>query len=280
MAEMMLTTHLNYLKTLSMSNNQDLFEAEEQAEKQAIADANKEVASEYVPTEDAKQGSKAWFVSRLGKFNGSEYPSLLKKGRAKADLWGETAINIVRKVYIERDLSDAGQKMYVDEMFAKNFRQTQWGNNYEDEARVKYTEVSGNNVAETKSEVHPTIPYMRSSSDGRLTDLNGIIEIKCPYDVLKHAANCELDSVNEKFQYYGQIQGNIEIAGVDFCDFISYDPRRKSDAIKIISVERDQEYIDRIINRIVIAEKAVAYMSMGIDALGAILLSEKEYQEG
>src|SRR5665811_1777846 len=52
-------------------------------------------------------------------------------------------------------------------------------------------------------------------------------------------------------EYYGQIQSNIETAGVDWCDFVSYDPRcRPEYQLVIIRVMRDQIYIDALIERV------------------------------
>lgn len=260
-------------------NKDNLFEAEEQELSKQINAVNSVAKEVYVEKEDMKQGSKAWFRARAGKFTGSKYPALMKKGKAKSDNWGLTAIAVVKQVYIERDLTDIGMRLYIDEMFGKNFRQTEWGNTYEPEARAVYIEKTGENVEETCFQTHPTIPYMGGSFDGNLITSNGIMEIKCPYDIVKHANNVELETIDEKHEYYGQIQGNIEIAGADFCDFVSYDPRRKSDNIKIIRVGRDDDYIARLLDRIHIAEAAIAYMVMGIDAYGAILLAEKDSNE-
>lgn len=83
---------------------------------------------------------------------------------------------------------------------------------------------------------------------------HGIIEIKCPADPIKHLKNRDLSlsgGITVKHEYYGQIQGNIEVAGVNWCDFVSYDPRCKEEyRLVIIRVMRDQIYIDAVLARV------------------------------
>ena len=63
--------------------------------------------------------------------------------------------------------------------------------------------------------------------------------------------NLSRTGIDVKHEYYGQIQCNIEVSGVDWCDFISYDPRQdNAHKIVIIRVERDQIYIDAMMDRI------------------------------
>jgi hypothetical protein len=59
------------------------------------------------------------------------------------------------------------------------------------------------------------------------------------------------EGITVKHEYYGQIQANIEVAGVQWCDFVSYDPRCKPEyQLVIIRVSRDQIYIDAMLDRI------------------------------
>jgi len=87
----------------------------------AINKANANAEIEYENLGDLKQGSKAWFHARLGVFTGSKIPDLMKPGRSKADKFGETAKNVIRQVQIERNLTETGRELYVDELFAKDF---------------------------------------------------------------------------------------------------------------------------------------------------------------
>jgi hypothetical protein len=198
--------------------------------------------------EEVKQRTVAWFLARWDKFTGSRIPDLMKGGRAKADLWGETAKKIILEIASYQMMSDEGRELYAVEQMYKDFRATAWGTKYEPEARAKYAEVTGYEVSETGFRVHPEIEYMGGSFDGEVE--GGIIEIKCPYDPIRHAQNRGA-VINERHDYYGQIQANIEVAGVQWCDFVSYDPRCKPEhQISITRVPRDQAYINQIIDRV------------------------------
>lgn len=213
-------------------------------------------------TEEIKQRTVKWFLNRWDKFTGSRIPDLMKQGRGKCETWGETAKAVILEIASYQMMTDEGREQYAIEQMYKDFRQTRWGNTYEPEAREKYAELTGLSVNECGFRVHPEIPYFGGSFDGEVRDgimscndhkYNGIIEIKCPYDPIKHMKNRNLsvDGINASFEYYGQIQANIEVAGVDWCDFISYDPRCKPEfQMVIIRVNRDQIFIDAMLERI------------------------------
>ncbi len=227
-----------------------------------MIDTNIGKENKYEELEELKQGSKAWFRARLGKFTGSKIPSLMKRGRGKEE-WGLTSISVIKRVFVERDLSDIGKELYVDELFAKRFRQTEWGNKYESYARERYREETKLDVEETSFEIHPDFSFIGGSFDGRIITPgeNGIIEIKCPYDILVHENNTYLNEESiKKTDYYPQIQCNIEIAKVDFCDFISYDQRRVNKKIHIVRVMRDYNFIAELLLKIIDAEAVLELM--------------------
>lgn len=209
---------------------------------------------------NADQQTFEWFKQRCGRFTGSKFPDLMKRGRKVTDHFGEVAKKLIRKTAMERMMSDDGLEIYIREQMAKDFRQTRWGNEYEPEARQKYAEKTGQIVIETKFEIHHDYDFIGGSFDGEiLNHERGIIEIKCPYNPEVHAENRDLmlsGVLTEKHTYYDQIQANIGIAGVEWCDFISYDPRLKEEhQLVIIRVPRDQSRIDQIIERAIIANK-------------------------
>lgn len=235
-------------------------------------------------TEQMKQRSIEWFLHRWDKFTGSRIPDLMKQGRAKGELWGETARKVIKTIASYQKMTDEGREEQALIEMAKEFRQTEWGNKYEPEARAKYAEKTGYIVNEVGFKVHDSIPYLGGSFDGEVTfdellekfkmdwnngvrtDGKGIIEIKCPYDPVKHEDNCDLkqgEGITIKHEYYGQIQNNIEVAGVQWCDFVSYDPRCKPEfQLVIIRVMRDQIYIDAMLDRVHKAKRILdGYMS-------------------
>ena len=214
-------------------------------------------------TEQMKQRSIEWFLHRWDKFTGSRIPDLMKQGRAKGELWGETARGIILEIASFQTMTDEGREMVAIEQMYKEFRPTNWGHQYEAEARANYAEATGYIVNEVGFKVHPKIPYLGGSFDGevrrewidnievtsklnmgRIIDMapvmrseSGIIEIKCPYDPIRHCKNRDLsqgEGITIKHDYYGQIQCNIEVAGVQWCDFVSYDPRCKPDRKSVV----------------------------------------------
>lgn len=266
-----------------MKNNLDAqFEELNEALKFEISKANNEVVDEYKNVKDIRQGSKAWFYDRLGMFTGSKFPDLMKSGRSKADMFGETAMNYISLVGLERNLSEIGKELYVDELFKANFRQTEWGNKFEPFARNKYIEETGFAVEETSFRKSKIIPTMGGSFDGDVVGQKRIIEIKCPYNMLIHYDNVQLHLDGDGMQnhkYYGQIQCNIFVAEADSCDFISFDPRLKENSFVVINVPRDEEYINEMIKRVKIAEHALSMFEF-IPISDAIILSVKAYNDG
>jgi len=210
-------------------------------------------------TEEMKQRSVEWFLHRWDKFTGSRIPDLMKQGRGKGEMWGETARGIILEIASFQTMTDEGREMYAIEQMMKDYRQTAWGTKYEPEARAKYAESTGYMVHEVGFKTHSTIPYFGGSFDGEVLPFggyipDGILEIKCPYDPIKHCKNRDLkqgEGITIKHEYYGQIQANIEVAGVQWCDFVSYDPRCKPEfQLVVIRVMRDQIYIDAVIDRV------------------------------
>ena len=258
----------------------DIFEDEDVDLKNQIIQANSLGEKIYEDLGEMYQGSKAWFAARMEMFTGSKYPDLMKGGRGKDQEWGESSYKVIKQVFLERDLTEEGKEYYIEEMFNKEFRSTKWGKKWEHVAREEYSLKTGNIVEETCFEVHNLFDFIGGSFDGKVLEQSKIIEIKCPYDPLNHAANFELidTGIDVSHTYYPQIQCNIEVAGADSCDFISFDPRRKRDRLAIINVPRDQEYIDKMIKRTLIANKAVYYMGLGISTPDAVLLATKDLQ--
>jgi len=230
---------------------------------QAITGESKQ-AAKVDETEQMKQRTVGWYLARWDKFTGSRIPDLMKQGRGKNELWGENAKNIILELAAFHTMTKEGREMYAIEQMYKEFRQTKWGNTYEPEARDLYAKKTGFDVRETGFMTHPNYDYIGGSFDGEVYSsgsgnpyADGIIEIKCPYDPLKHLKNMNLSrtGIDAKHEYYGQIQNNIEVAGVDWCDFVSYDPRQDdAHKIVIIRVDRDQIYIDAMMERIHKAE--------------------------
>ena len=132
--------------------------------------------------------------------------------------------------------------------------QIRWGKQNEDKARQRYIEnrkAVGEIMQVTCCGLHlmPEKSYLGASSDGKVfctsvdTCCNGCIEIKCPYSIEK-SITIELtpDDIAREFGdkffikrgddgnlhlpsdhvYYTQVQGEMAILGVEWCDFVVY----------------------------------------------------------
>ena len=223
----------------------------------AATAAAKAATPEHIQREqEQEQKTMEWFEARMGFFNASDLPKLMTKGRGKDEVWGATAKAVIDKVIVERSMTPEGRKMYVGELMAKEFRPTRWGNEHEPAARTLVSEMIGEDVREVGSIIHPQISYFRGSADG-ITASGIPVEIKCPYDPLKHQANLHLvkSGIDLKHEYYAQIQSHMMIHGADKCYFASYDPRRaEPDNLALIEVPRDDVFIAAIKERLEAAQ--------------------------
>lgn len=86
---------------------------------------------------------------------------------------------------------------------------TRWGVKYEDVAKLLYEKVMGTHVVEHGLLMHPTEAIVGASPDGITSYCN--IEIKNP------ASKVLADVPNE---YFAQMQGQMEVCGINCCDFV------------------------------------------------------------
>lgn len=208
-----------------------------------------------------EQRSNEWFLARKGKFTASKIGCLLSTGKKKDQVFSDTALSYIRETLAEILTSD---KAFIEFNSAYSFENaaTRWGNDYEDEARCRFSDRTGIAVEECGFFKHSN--YSGGSPDG-LTSDNGLIEIKCPFTQKNHidflmCANSEdLKSTNK--DYYYQIQANMLFTGLSHAYFISYDPRLSSIAnVRIIKIDRDDATIKLISERIKLAEQELLKM--------------------
>lgn len=160
---------------------------------------------------------------------------------------GGEAIGLAYEVAMER------LGVQPEEVFAPAL---DWGNSNEPLAIKRYTEEALSHIEMVfEPFVHPDYDFVAGTPDG-LVGTEGIIEVKCPWNPKNHLLN--FVNGHQIKQYNPQMQGYMWITSAKWCDFVSYDPRYpKEYQIKIIRVERDQEYIDRLAERITFLNDAV-----------------------
>jgi hypothetical protein len=215
-----------------------------------------------------EQRTPQWWHDKEAMFSASEFFKLMSGGRRemtpdelateKANngkrktidtLFGETALT-----YIKDKVSEIITNGTCLDYMRFETKATDWGNTFEDEARKAYEVKSGNTVE--------SIGFVKiddrcgSSPDGIITlalieQKSLIVEIKCPYRTTNHVGNLLIENqsqfAQERPNYYVQIQVQLLATKVDYCDFISYDPRCSDlTKLKVIRINRDEELIKEI----------------------------------
>lgn len=212
-----------------------------------------------------EQRTYDWHRARLGNWTGSEIHKLMGKGRSKTEKFSETAKSYIIKVLSERMLS--AEVVEDDELFGLYLNQVtpwskamEWGIEHEDEARSLYEKKTGDEITSVSSVAHESIEFYAASPDGIITKADKVVEIKCPlpetfvrYKLMIGDAD-DLKAV--KPEYYWQVMAEMDCTGAAACDFICYNPFM-GEPLHIATIERDEEAIKTIHNRI---EEAEQYM--------------------
>lgn len=213
-----------------------------------------------------QQRTIGWFRDRLGIITGSKIGSLMKAG--KGEPFSATAKGYLYQLAGERALSK--DIVNDDEMFQFYLDQTsvtskamRFGAVQEVNARVCYSDVTGNEVIEVGLCKHPTIPYIASSPDGIVRTPSGEIgclEIKCP-TLQTFAQYCaEINDAGGLLKvnpdYYYQCQSHIACTGAAWCDFAVYCPFTNN-PIHIVRIERNDDAIKAIEQRVLEAEEYI-----------------------
>lgn len=101
---------------------------------------------------------------------------------------------------------------FEQEAFNPNVPPLKWGTMYEAVATEAYSlRTAGVTVHEFGLLRHPRIAFFGASPDG-INDLGVMVEIKCPY---RRKINGEIP-----WQYYCQIQGQLDVCSLVACDFV------------------------------------------------------------
>lgn len=198
-------------------------------------------AQDTADANELVQGTDEWHAARCGKITSSCFGKLAGKGRSGG--WTQTAITYMNQVVAERLTGvpqDEIQNKYIDH-----------GHTFEPIARQMY-QLNLADHAEVK-EVgfceHPTIPFCGGSPDC-LVGSDGLVEIKCPYNVHQHLAHIEADGTDNK-EYIWQMQGNMWVTGRKWCDFVSFHPFvPQAFRIHVVRYERDEDVIEELEERV------------------------------
>lgn len=208
------------------------------------------------------QRTDQWFLARKGKLTASEIVNILTKGRGKDEVFGKTALTYMNDKVAERLMEDEMFIYYINDV-KKSTPAMRWGTEYEDTAREQYELATGKKVMDCPfSELKGYEGFVGGSPDGRLSTLDGIIEIKAPYNPSIHLEHTTWDTPEKlkagNLTYYAQINLNLLITGASYCDFISYSPMYRNGLdLSILRVPADKEFQDLLMERI---KLSVEYM--------------------
>ena len=130
-----------------------------------------------------------------------------------------------------------------------------WGEYSEPLARAKYQLLTRNLVDEAYFTLHPQL-RCGASPDGKVTDIEtgelGVLEIKC-LETHNHLYKIMKQRKMPR-DYFVQVQMEMWIMDVDYCDFVGYDSRLKGKLdIFVERIERDNDFIDNVLEPEIIA---------------------------
>jgi len=166
-----------------------------------------------------EQGSDEWKQARLGHVTASCVADVMAKGKGGSEA-------ITRKKYkmrlVAERVTGQGQESFTSSAM-------EWGTMQEPFARQQYEVLHETFVEKTGFWKHPIHDYVGVSPDG-LVGNDGLIEIKCPNSTT-HLDYLIADQVPT--EYYKQMQCQMWVTNRQWCDFVSYDPRIKSDKNKL-----------------------------------------------
>ena len=173
--------------------------------------------------DNINQGTSEWLSLRAGKFTGSDFHSLLGNSETKKKILYKKAIERLTNTILDED-----------NITSKDIER---GKEEEKNARLLYE-------METNQEVQQIgfaelDEWVGCSPDG-LTSDNGIIEIKCPKDVI-FAQQVITDNI--KPEYITQMQFNMYVLNKEYCDYVMYNRDFK---LFIKRIARDNDYIEKI----------------------------------
>ena len=224
--------------------------------------------------DNVEQRSLDWFRLRCGSFTGSKIGDLMKSGRKKEQVFGEVAMSLIYKVAAERMLNP----VFVndDELFGQYIEQQQvyskaiiWGQEQEDNAKDLLMRKNPEwELADVSSCKHDTIPHFAASPDAIIYDRKKLMvaEIKCPsvHTFVRYLVEINDAESLKKVQpdYFYQMQAEMACTNAESGIFVAYCPWLVK-PIHIVPIERDEEAIKAIEERVVKANEIVEQIING-----------------
>ena len=179
-----------------------------------------------------QQKTDAWYKAREGMISASDFAQALGKGK-----FG-TQNQLIQKKCTPVDES----AFSLTNPFFK------WGNMFESVAIEIYSRINKVNVHEFGLLKHPVHDFFGASPDG-ISNLGIMVEIKCP---MKRKIDGDIPT-----QYYYQIQGQLDVCGLEECDYF------ECEFIKVRDIHEYKKNFDDYEFKGVIAEQADCHFIYG-----------------
>lgn len=182
---------------------------------------------------ECEQHSEAWHEARLGRVTGTRFKNLMSKESTASyqDLLTNIACEIITGRAEDNYVSPTMEKGIETEPEARK----EYENSFDTEIRQV-----GFIIPDEGNKYHDWIGV---SPDG-LTYDNGMIEIKCPL-MKTHFEYIEGGKLPSEYRY--QVQGQLFVTGLEYCDFVSYCEGMKLFVIRVFpDVELFAEFEQRL----------------------------------
>ena len=224
--------------------------------------------------DNVEQRSLDWFRCRIGCVTGSKIGDLMKSGKKKEQIFGETAMSYIYKVAAERMINPVfiedddlfGQYVESQQIYSKAIV---WGQEQEDNAKDLLMRKNPKwELADVSSCKHDTIPHFAASPDAIVYDRKKlmVVEIKCPQPstFAKYLVQIKDNESlkNTEPNYYYQMMAEMACTGAESGIFVAYCPWLIN-PIHIVPIERDNETIKAIEERVIKANEIVEQIING-----------------
>lgn len=186
-----------------------------------------------------------WKKERMGNITGSNFGKLVVKDPKGGYMLStnKTAENLIYRIAWERLLKSGNTSNGLGRLEI-NSRETNYGSEWEEHARVLYEQTTGNKVI-SDNRYFAKDEFIGGTPDGFVGE-DGIIEIKCPYNGGNHLKSMLTGTIYNS-EYIYQIHGYLWITNRKWCDFVTYDPDMpEALQLSILRVERDEVIISGI----------------------------------
>lgn len=185
--------------------------------------------------EVAENTLSPWKKMRLGKITGSEFNRVTRDKSGKG--WSESAKSYMAELLFEWVAGEEANK------FSGNAA-TEWGEQYEPEAILKYEAKTGKKVKRGQFFLAENFSGLVGCTPDGVGERG--LENKCPYGPKAHMYALLTKKVPT--EYMDQVYGHMLCAKRDYCDFSSYDPRigkkRPDLELVVIEVEKNGFYME------------------------------------